>query len=233
MSPLAVVNNWKLECNKFCPKLRIMTYIGSSEDRKNMRQTVVDSIMKQPATSRNDPELDFDVLLTTPEVFMKDSSFLKNFKWQLLIIDEAHRFKNPASVAYQMVESIPFARKLLLTGTPIQNNMKELWGLLHLIMPDLFDNLELFETYFADLKDVETADLLHQTMRPFLLRRTKALVLGELPKKTETIIHTGLSKMQKFYYKAVLSKDTDVLSKKVSLINSKYFLKQEISPAKR
>lgn len=149
--------------------------------------------------------LPFDVLLTSYEIALSDVDFLEKLKFRLLIVDEAHRLKNSESKLYQTLQSnYRFRSSLLLSGTPIQNNMGELWSMLHFVQPNVFKSKEAFVSAFRVLNILSsnpseevlaerkkaTASL-HTIMKPFILRRTKQDVLLDLPPLTETVIFTG------------------------------------------
>ncbi|XP_046538934.1 chromodomain-helicase-DNA-binding protein 1-like isoform X4 [Equus quagga] len=235
LCPLSVLSNWKEEMERFAPGLSCVTYAGDKEERAHLQQD-----LKQEAC--------FHVLLTTYEICLKDASFLKSFPWSVLVVDEAHRLKNQGSLLHKTLsedyyplivetEEVYFQHQtssvqlelvfsLLLTGTPIQNSLQELYSLLSFVEPDLFskEQVEDFVQRYQDIeKESESASELHQLLQPFLLRRVKAEVATELPKKTEVVIYHGMSALQKKYYKAILMKDLDAFenetAKKVKLQN--------------
>ena len=142
---------------------------------------------------------------------------LEKLSWRFVIIDEAHRIKNEASLFARTARSLRAERRLLVTGTPLQNNLHELWALLNFLLPDVFASSDQFDEWF-DL-DVEDEDAkktmitqLHKLLRPFVLRRLKVDVEKSLPPKTETILFTGLSVSQKQVYKSLLKRDASLLS---------------------
>lgn len=168
----------------------------------------------------------FHVLLTTYEICLKDASFLKSFSWSVLAVDEAHRLKNQSSLLHRTLSEFSAVFRLLLTGTPIQNSLRELYSLLCVVEPDLFcrEQVEDFVQRYQDIeKESKSASELHRLLQPFLLRRVKAQVATELPKKTEVVVYHGMSALQKKYYKAILMKDLDAFenetAKKVKLQN--------------
>lgn len=190
-----------------------MTYTGDKEERARRQQDL-----------RQDSG--FHVLLTTYEICLKDASFLKSFSWSVLAVDEAHRLKNQSSLLHRTLSEFSVVFRLLLTGTPIQNSLQELYSLLSVVEPDLFcrEQVEDFVQRYQDIeKESKSASELHRLLRPFLLRRVKAQVATELPKKTEVVIYHGMSALQKKYYKAILMKDLDAFenetAKKVKLQN--------------
>lgn len=213
LCPLSVLSNWKEEMERFAPGLSCVTYTGDKEERARRQQD-----LRQ--------ETGFHVLLTTYEICLKDASFLKSFSWSVLAVDEAHRLKNQSSLLHRTLSEFSVVFRLLLTGTPIQNSLQELYSLLSVVEPDLFcrEQVEDFVQRYQDIeKESKSASELHRLLQPFLLRRVKAQVATELPKKTEVVIYHGMSALQKKYYKAILMKDLDAFenetAKKVKLQN--------------
>uniref|UniRef100_A0A671STQ2 Chromodomain helicase DNA binding protein 1-like n=1 Tax=Sinocyclocheilus anshuiensis TaxID=1608454 RepID=A0A671STQ2_9TELE len=183
----------------FCPILSVICYTGDKEKRAELQKEL-----------RNDQR--FHVLLTTYEMCLKDARYLKSWKWKILVVDEAHRLKNQESLLHQTLKEFTVGFRVLLTGTPIQNNLQEVYSLLTFIQPSLFlpDAVEDFVSAYSDIQtEPALADELHRVLQPFLLRRVKAEVAAELPKKTELVVFHGLSALQKRYYKAVLMRDLD------------------------
>ena len=127
-----------------------------------------------------------------------------------MVIDEAHRIKNENSMLSEIVRQFSTRNRLLLTGTPLQNNLHELWALLNFLLPEVFDSSEDFDAWFSDEEclgqDNDIVHKLHIILKPFLLRRLKAEVEKTLPAKKELKLYVGLSKMQREWYKAVLLK---------------------------
>ncbi|KAL1272704.1 hypothetical protein QQF64_028566 [Cirrhinus molitorella] len=199
LCPLSVLENWRQELERFCPSLSVISYTGDKEKRAELQKEL-----------RNDRH--FHVLLTTYEMCLKDASYLKNWKWKILVVDEAHRLKNQASLLHRTLKEFTVGFRVLLTGTPIQNNLQEVYSLLTFIQPSLFlpEAVEDFVSAYADVQtEPALADELHRVLQPFLLRRVKAEVAAELPKKTELVVFHGLSALQKRYYKAILMRDLD------------------------
>lgn len=135
-----------------------------------------------------------------------------------MVIDEAHKIKNEQSMLSQVVRSLHTKNKLLLTGTPLQNNLHELWSLLNFIMPDIFDSSEVFDEWFTtsnekndsreevEKKNVEMIQQLHKILRAFMIRRTKKEVEKSLPEKKEVHVMIGLTELQVKVYKNLLQK---------------------------
>jgi SWI/SNF-related matrix-associated actin-dependent regulator of chromatin subfamily A member 5 len=164
--------------------------------------------------------MDFDVCITSYEVAIREKNFLRRIDWHFIVVDEAHRLKNEDSVLSQTLRLLPSQHRLLLTGTPLQNNLHELWALLNFLLPTLFDSAAEFDELFTvnaatgAASEIESDVLakLHKILRPFLLRRLKTDVATDLPPKKETLLYVGMSEMQRTVYKQVLSKDFDALN---------------------
>ena len=124
-----------------------------------------------------------------------------------MIIDEAHRIKNEKSALAVEVRRQTSLFRLLLTGTPLQNNLHELWALLNFLLPDIFASAEDFDSWFSTGGSTEVVKKLHAVIRPFLLRRLKADVERSLPPKIETKLYVGMTDMQRQWYKSILTKD--------------------------
>ncbi|XP_056606446.1 chromodomain-helicase-DNA-binding protein 1-like [Triplophysa dalaica] len=213
LCPLSVLESWRQELERFCPSLSVICYTGDKERRAELQKEL-----------QNDRH--FHVLLTTYEMALKDASYLNSWKWKILVVDEAHRLKNQHSLLHETLKKFTVGFRVLLTGTPVQNNIQEVYSLLNFIQPSVFppDNVEDFVTAYADVQtDSILANELHEVLQPFLLRRVKAEVAAELPKKTELVVFHGLSALQKKYYKAILTRDIDAFrtdqSNKTRLLN--------------
>ncbi|BBN06231.1 chromodomain-helicase-DNA-binding protein 1-like [Marchantia polymorpha subsp. ruderalis] len=232
LCPLSVTDGWASELERFAPKLRVMRYVGDKLQRNSMRDTICNYVNKQSLETRADPALPFDILLTTYELAVLDAKFLSRLCWRYCIIDEAQRLKNSATVLYRtLLEKYMVPRRLLLTGTPIQNNLSELWALLHFCMPRVFGGRKEFLDAFGpaatatqtiteedspdndDLKDSKLElKRLRQILRAFMLRRTKAALVKSkvlsLPPLTEVTVFTPLMPIQKRVYVSVLKKES-------------------------
>ncbi|XP_029356649.1 chromodomain-helicase-DNA-binding protein 1-like isoform X1 [Echeneis naucrates] len=198
LSPLSVMENWRKELECFAPCLTVLCYKGDKERRAEIQ--------------READEHNFNVLLTTYELCLKDASFLRRWKWEVLVVDEAHRLKNQNSLLYKTLTGLSVNFRVLLTGTPIQNNLQELYSLLSFIQPSIFtvDETDDFVSSYANVQNQPAlAAELQSVLEPFLLRRVKSEVAIDLPKKTELVVYHGLSALQKKYYKAILMKDQE------------------------
>ncbi|KAL7158442.1 hypothetical protein ABFS83_02G143900 [Erythranthe nasuta] len=220
LCPLSVTDGWVSEVANFAPKLRLLRYVGEKEHRRKLRQEMHDYVKEVP-TSSHVPTFPFDVLLTTYDIAMIDQDFLSQFTWHYTIIDEAQRLKNPSSVLYTVLrERFVMPRKLLMTGTPIQNNLTELWALMHFCMPLIFGTLEQFLSHFKEAGDPSCQDgekvkeqfkVLKYVLGALMLRRTKSKLIEsgtlQLPPVTEITVMAPLSALQKKVYMSILRKE--------------------------
>lgn len=214
-APLSTLANWASEIKRFAPSLPCLVYHGNQIERAELRK-------KHFGTGRgkiSKPEA-FPIIITSYEIIMNDKSFLDVFKWKFIIVDEGHRIKNLNCKLIKTLKEFESANRLLLTGTPLQNNLAELWSLLNFLLPDIFNDLEVFQRWFdvSEIVDeneeqiseenrVSIVGNLHNILRPFLLRRLKIDVEKDLPPKKEYIIHCDMSALQKQYYAAALTRN--------------------------
>jgi SWI/SNF-related matrix-associated actin-dependent regulator of chromatin subfamily A member 5 len=202
--PKSTLGNWMNEFKRWCPVLRVFKFHGNAEAREEQKR---DSM--RPGA--------FDVCVTSYEMVIKEKSALKKFHWRYIVIDEAHRLKNEKSRLAVTLRMLSCNNRMLITGTPLQNNLHELWALLNFLLPEVFAVAGDFDDFFANVEDedggsVDVVQQLHKVLRPFLLRRLKAEVEKSLPPKKETILKIGMSDLQKQIYKRILQKDIDVVN---------------------
>jgi ATP-dependent DNA helicase len=153
---------------------------------------------------------------------IRDIKALSKYHWKYIIVDEGHRLKNFNCLLVRRLKSLQSDSRLLLSGTPLQNNLSELWSLLNFILPDVFDDLELFQSWFdfsviyekdrsSELMEREANERivskLHDVLRPFVLRRLKSQVMTSLPSKFEIVVYAGMTAMQREFYKAIVKKE--------------------------
>ncbi|OQS00271.1 chromatin-remodeling complex ATPase chain [Thraustotheca clavata] len=208
--PKSTLSNWLAEFDRWCPSLRAVKFHGDKDER----QRVIDEILC-PGTANDQRK--FDVCVTTFEMCLKAKTTLCRFAWHYLIIDEAHRIKNESSQFSTVVRMLATEHRLLLTGTPLQNNLHELWALLNFLLPDVFSSSEQFDEWFnLDTEDEEAKKQmitqLHRILRPFMLRRLKSDVEKSLPPKKETLLFVSMTPMQKALYKTLLLRDMNTLT---------------------
>ncbi|GAV04070.1 hypothetical protein RvY_14407-2 [Ramazzottius varieornatus] len=218
--PTSVILNWELEFKRWCPGLIIKTYYGSRKQRLDLR------------TGWTKPDA-FHVCITSYKVATQDYSSFRRMRWQYLILDEAQAIKNYKSQRWTRIAEFPSHRRLLLTGTPMQNSLEEVWALLHFLAPELFENLNMFQQLFSNPmtamsegkkpQDNAIVKQLHTVLRPFILRRMKAEVETQLPKKFEHVVQCRLSKRQRNLYDDYMSrtktKETLATGNYLSVIN--------------
>ncbi|KAE9017146.1 putative chromatin-remodeling complex ATPase chain [Phytophthora fragariae] len=207
--PKSTLSNWLAEFERWCPSLRAVKFHGNKEERQRCVQEVL-------CPGLPDSKRKFDVCVTTFEMCLKEKTALCKFAWRYLIIDEAHRIKNESSQFSTVVRMLDTEHRLLLTGTPLQNNLHELWALLNFLLPDVFASSQEFDDWFnLDVDDDEAKkqmiSQLHKILRPFMLRRLKADVEKSLPPKKETLLFVGMSEIQKVLYKSLLLRDMNTI----------------------
>jgi ATP-dependent DNA helicase len=206
VGPLTVLPNWMAEFQRFAPTVPALLYHGTKSERQLLR--------KRHLNERNGA-LSMPVIVTSYEMVMRDRAFLSKHRWAYIIIDEGHRIKNMDCQLLRELQSYSSANRLLITGTPLQNNLDELWSLLHFLMPDIFDSVELFREWFDFGSDVAAGAMekqqedaivskLHTILRPFMLRRLKSDVEKNMPKKREIYLFAPLSPLQREYYTAIM-----------------------------
>ncbi|KAJ6967994.1 chromatin-remodeling ATPase INO80 [Populus alba] len=209
VAPASVLNNWADEISRFCPDLKTLPYWGGLQERMVLRKNINPKRLYRR-------EAGFHILITSYQLLVSDEKYFRRVKWQYMVLDEAQAIKSANSIRWKTLLSFNCRNRLLLTGTPIQNNMAELWALLHFIMPTLFDSHEQFNEWFS--KGIENhaehggtlnehqLNRLHAILKPFMLRRVKKDVVSELTRKTEVTVHCKLSSRQQAFYQAIKNK---------------------------
>ncbi|QSZ33577.1 hypothetical protein DSL72_005145 [Monilinia vaccinii-corymbosi] len=220
IAPLSTLSNWIEEFQKWTPSVPVLLYHGTPRQRKDLFRT---QMMKHIKGGR--PDEKFPVVCTSPEIVLRDHADLSKINWEFIIIDEGHRMKNSESKLFQTLRTFTSATRLLITGTPLQNNLKELWSLLNFLLPTIFTQWEMFESWFdfSDLQDEEgTEDFIadqmkqdlvkkmHLILQPLLLRRVKADVEHMLPKKREYVLYAPMTKEQVELYNKIGDKTADL-----------------------
>ncbi|XP_033342117.2 chromodomain-helicase-DNA-binding protein 1 isoform X1 [Megalopta genalis] len=203
--PLSTMTSWQREMSQWAPDINFVTYLGDVTSRNVIRE------FEWCYTSKR---LKFNAILTTYEIVLKDKTFLGALNWAVLLVDEAHRLKNDDSLLYKALAEFHTNHRLLITGTPLQNSLKELWALLHFIMPIRFNNWEDFEKEHDNAAHKGYSKL-HKQLEPFILRRVKKDVEKSLPAKVEQILRVEMTSLQKQYYKWILTKNYNALRKGV------------------
>ncbi|CAK7355848.1 unnamed protein product [Dovyalis caffra] len=208
--PLSTMPNWLSEFALWAPNLNVVEYHGCAKARAMIRQyewhASDPSEMNKKTTSYK-----FNVLLTTYEMVLADSTYLRGVPWEVLVVDEGHRLKNSGSKLFSLLNSFSFQHRVLLTGTPLQNNIGEMYNLLNFLQPASFPSLSSFEEKFNDLTTAEKVEELKKLVAPHMLRRLKKDAMQNIPPKTERMVPVELSSIQAEYYRAMLTKNYQVL----------------------
>jgi DNA helicase INO80 len=204
IAPASTLHNWQQEIARFVPDLNVIPYWGTAKDRKVLRKLWD---RKHVTYTRDSP---FHVVVSSYQLVVQDAQYFQKMRWQYMILDEAQAIKSSNSSRWKSLLNFHSRNRLLLTGTPIQNNMQELWALLHFIMPSLFDSHDEFSEWFS--KDIEShaqsntklnedqLRRLHMILKPFMLRRVKKHVQKELGDKIELDVYCDLTYRQRAYY---------------------------------
>eukprot|EP00804_Cyclotella_cryptica_P015158 CCRYP_000709-RB/>CCRYP_000709-RB protein AED:0.02 eAED:0.02 QI:1473/1/1/1/1/1/2/154/555 len=211
IAPLATLPNWVREFEKWLPSLPVVRFHGAQAER--------DAMIAGPLNPKNKRRDDFPVIVTSYEVAIRDEKRLNKIgEFTYLIVDEGQRLKNHRCTLITSLKRIKSSNRLLLSGTPIQNNLDELWSLLNFVNPAIFDDLSIFQSWFGfknigqktqgatteedivmEQRQNQTVTKLHEILRPFLLRRIKRDVLTDMPPKKEVVVYAGMSKLQAGY----------------------------------
>lgn len=141
VGPLSTLPNWVSEVQRWTPSIPVVLYHGSKDERASLRA----ERLGPPKAKTTEA---FPIVVTSYEIVLADAKFLANYKWKYIVVDEGHRLKNMNCRLLRELRTIPTANKLLLTGTPLQNNLSELWSLLNFLLPDIFGSLADFESWF-------------------------------------------------------------------------------------
>lgn len=225
--PLSTITNWTVEFEKWAPSVKVIVFKGSPQQRKEL---LFDIRMGN-----------FQVMLTTYEYIIKERPMLSRFNYSHMIIDEGHRMKNANSkLSVTLKQYYRTKNRLILTGTPLQNNLPELWALLNFVLPKIFNSVksfdEWFNTPFANTGSQEKIELteeesllvirrLHKVLRPFLLRRLKKDVEKDLPDKVEKVLKCNLSGLQHILYQQMLKHNALFVGSQTTGTNNKLGIK--------
>ncbi|XP_024032913.1 ATP-dependent DNA helicase DDM1 isoform X1 [Morus notabilis] len=212
IAPLSTLSNWVNEISRFTPSVKAIIYHGNKKER--------DEIRRKHMPKGIGPE--FPIVITSYEVALADvRKSLRYYNWKYVVVDEGHRLKNSECKLFKQMKFLPMENKLLLTGTPLQNNLAELWSLLHFILPDIFSSLQEFESWFdlcgkcngevikqelEEKRKTQVVAKLHAILRPFILRRMKSDVELMLPQKKEIILYATMTEHQKNFQDHLVNK---------------------------
>jgi len=233
--PLSTLINWEREFALWAPEFYVVSYVGDKDSRIVIRENELsfedNAVRKGDKASRiKASTVKFHCLLTSYEMISMDAACLGSVQWEVLVVDEAHRLKNNQSKFFKVLAGYALNYKMLLTGTPLQNNLEELFYLLNFLTPGKFNDLSEFQTSFEDVGKEEQVRKLHELLGPHMLRRLKADVLKNMPTKSECIVRTNLAPAQKKVYKNILTRNFEALNSKggaqVSLLNIMMELKK-------
>lgn len=199
--PKSTLNNWLNEFSKWLPSCKAFVLHGDAAERKDLIKSVL--------TGEK-----FDVCITSYEICLIEKSSLSKIDWKYLVIDEAHRIKNENSILSQIIRLFRTEHRLLLTGTPLQNNLHELWALLNFLLPDVFRSGDEFDEWFKEHEgeQEELVSKLRNLLQPFLLRRLKTDVEHTLLPKKEIFLYAGMTDLQRSWYQKILQKDLLVVN---------------------
>ena len=224
VAPLSTIANWVREFNKFAPQMPVVLYHGNAKEReaiRNKRMREIHDLAEEDVGLPGGRKVR-NTFITSYEIAMNDQPHFRKVRWLYIVVDEGHRLKNMHCRLIKSLKQYTSSNRLLLTGTPLQNNLDELWSLLNFLMSEIFDDLRVFRSWF-DAKDIhhdesETDRILrqeqqnsilstlHQILTPFLLRRVKADVDLNIPPKKEVLVYCPLTEIQREMYEATVTK---------------------------
>jgi SNF2 family DNA or RNA helicase len=191
--PTTLIFNWKSEFAKFAHTINIIDYTGA-----NRVKDFTDDVIGEVSSS---------VMITTYRTLLADAALLAGINWYYVILDEAQYIKNPATATHKAVMKLTSMHRLALTGTPVENSLMDLWSMMHFLNPGFLGPKQFFTRRFLKPieknPDGEAAKVLHELISPLVLRRTKDIVAGELPKKEEQVLYTSMDSRQQDLYNEV------------------------------
>lgn len=203
VAPNSTISNWKREFQKWAPHMRVAAFYGEKSAK-----TIIEDYEIVHKDTAGQP-LKVHVLITSYNTIETESALLKKYNWACLVVDEGQRLKNDESILFKLLSDFKVNHRILLTGTPLQNNTKELFNLLQFLDPQKMNAAEL-EKHF-DIEKQESLSELHAMLQPYFLRRTKLQVLKFLPSKNEVIVPVTMSSLQRELYKTILSKNAELM----------------------
>lgn len=194
--PLSVLSNWLTEIERFCPTFRAVRFHGPKSERDRIKSEEMNDLSE------------FDIVVTTFEILVSEVNYFRHkYVWTSIVIDEGHRLKNEKSQLSEKLRCLPCLSKVILTGTPLQNNLHELWAMLYYLAPDIFTSSEPFDQGFDLTRGVIDHDVLRRARKllgVFMLRRLKEMVSIKLPSRKEVTLLVPLTEQQSDLYRQVL-----------------------------
>ncbi|XP_050702460.1 lymphocyte-specific helicase-like [Eriocheir sinensis] len=220
VAPLSTLPNWMSEFERFAPKVPTLLYHGPESDRMEKRRLIKRVVRLEGCPMPVQP-----VVVTSYEVAIRDTRVLQQYTWRYVCVDEGHRLKNHKCRLTKSLNSFTDTNRLLLTGTPLQNSLAELWALLNFLMPDIFDSLDVFESWFdvtemleegsneriiQEERENQVISTLMKILSPFFLRRVKKDVDLGIPPKRELLVYTPMTSLQVKLYEATLTHNVEL-----------------------
>ena len=211
--PASTLENWERELQLWCPTLKVLVYYGSLKERGFIQDSVRAS--RDLQCGKPISSLKYNVVLTTYSMACSkyDRSFFLRSDFEYMIIDEAQNIKNAKSMRFEKLLRIPSQRRILLTGTPLQNNLNELWALIHFLMPDIISHSTLRKYAFVKGDEDRSIERMKKILSPFILRRLKSQILTEMVPKTRVVVECEMPEEQHRLYTALMSTSKSRLSK--------------------
>ncbi|KAI9176217.1 hypothetical protein H9P43_006582 [Blastocladiella emersonii ATCC 22665] len=210
IAPLSTVPHWEREFRNWT-NMNAIVYHGNAAARNLIVDT--EFYWKDARGAPVPGVFKFDVLITTYEMVMAGAAQLRPIFWRACVLDEAHKLKNKSSKISELLKGFAMDHRVLLTGTPLQNSIDELWALLNFLDPDAFPNEKAFLAQYGSLKTSADVERLQLLLKPLMLRRLKEDVEKSIPIKEETVIEVELTNIQKKWYRAILERNFSMLKK--------------------
>ncbi|KAG1825750.1 SNF2 family N-terminal domain-containing protein [Suillus subaureus] len=207
--PNSTITNWVREFTRWAPKLRVVPFYGEAK----ARDVIIEYELFHPSDRKGGPEPKYHVLVTTYETLINPRDFNSVFKsiprWEVLVVDEGQRLKSDHSLLFKKLNELHTIHRVIMTGTPLNNNIRELFNLMNFLDPEEWSDLEALEKEHEELNE-ELVRQLHIRLKPYFLRRIKSEVL-QLPPKNEVIVPLSMAPLQKEIYRSILSQNLDIL----------------------